>query len=286
VNVEIGGIDVANASLAEGDFRRIAGKLKAETGIHLPDNKRTLVYSRLSKRLRALKIDTFHEYCELLESKDVGDEVQFLVKALTTNVTSFFREPHHFELLKEKIFPPLVKRAKDGGCVRIWSAGCSAGNEPYSIAMQLLESLPNATSLDVKILATDIDANMIATGRAGVYSEDDVQGVDDAKRQKFFRRHGDAWKVSPELQELVSFRELNLFRPWPIKRKFDAIFCRNVVIYFELSDQIELWQRFAGALAPEGWMMIGHSERLSGPASDIFENRGLTAFQLRADAKP
>ena len=167
MNAETGVIGVGKSPLAEGDFRRIASKLKAETGIHLPDNKKTLVYSRLSKRLRALKIDSFQEYCDLLESKDAGDEVQFLVKALTTNVTSFFREPHHFKLLRETILPPLIDRAKSGGCVRIWSAGCSAGNEPYSIAMEVLDSLPEATSLDFKILATDIDANMIATGRAG-----------------------------------------------------------------------------------------------------------------------
>lgn len=286
MNAEIGGIGASTSSLSESDFRRIATRLKEETGIHLPDNKKTLVYSRLSKRLRALKIATFHDYCELLESKDVGDEVQFLVKALTTNVTSFFREPHHFELLAEKIFPPLVKRANAGECVRIWSAGCSAGNEPYSIGMQLFEALPNATSLDVKILATDIDANMIATGRAGVYTDEEVQGVEETKRQKHFVKHGEAWRVSPGLRDLVTFRELNLFRQWPFSRKFDAIFCRNVVIYFELSDQVSLWQRFASALAPEGWLMIGHSERLTGPAAQMFENRGLTAFQLKADATP
>lgn len=286
MNAELGAIGVASP-LSDSEFHRIAKKLKAETGIHLPENKKTLVYSRLSKRLRALKLNTFGEYCDLLESTDVGDEVQFLTKALTTNVTSFFREPHHFELLKKTILPPLVERAKAGGCVRIWSAGCSAGNEPYSIGMVVLDTLPEAPDLDVKILATDIDANMVATGRAGVYSDEDLQGIEETRRNKYFSKQPTGhWRANADLRDLVSFRELNLFRPWPIKRKLDAIFCRNVVIYFELSDQMTLWQRFADALAPDGWLMIGHSERLAGPAAEIFENRGLTAFQLKERAEP
>lgn len=270
--------------LSDADFQTIAQALREETGIFLADSKKQLVYSRLSKRLRALKLDGFNDYCQILESDDSADELEFLTKALTTNVTSFYREPHHFKLLRENALPAITDRAKRGESVRLWSAGCSGGQEPYTIAMEVLEWLPDAASLDVKVLATDIDPNMVEKGRKGIYTNDDVKGIEQGLRQKYFQPEGsgDHWRVKEALHELVTFRELNLFKRWPIRRQFDVIFCRNVVIYFEIEDQVKLWQKFVSNMMPEGWLFIGHSERLSGPAADKFLTCGVTAHKLES----
>lgn len=268
--------------MTRDDFEVIKSVLYKETGITLPDQKEQLVYSRLSKRLRKLGFDRFGDYCRLLKQNDDPEELGFVVQALTTNVTRFFREPHHFEILRSDILEPLTKRARSGEAIRFWSAGCSAGMEPYTMAIELLEWMPDVTQLDVKILATDIDINMIETGRRGIYTESQVQNIDPEYLRKYFEKLPDdeGWQVAPELRKLVTFQRLNLFDRWPMTRRFEAIFCRNVVIYFDVEDQAKLWDKFAAQLVPQGWMIIGHSERLSGEALEYFTPSGITTFRL------
>jgi chemotaxis protein methyltransferase CheR len=264
------------------DFRTIAATLHAAAGIALPESKATLVYSRLAKRLRALGLESFRQYCALVTGDRGLDERQQMIVALTTNVTRFFREPHHFDHLKEKVLPPLLANAKRGGAVRIWSAGCSNGSEAYSIGLTILSLMPDAPDFDVRILATDIDVNMLAEGRAGVYSGQAIAPVPGELRARWFERHGEDWRASEPLRRLVTFNELNLIGDWPMRRQFQAIFCRNVVIYFEEETQSQVFNRFTPLLSPEGRLYIGHSERVCGPAAARFETDGVTTYRLRS----
>jgi len=271
--------------LTTDDFKKIANILHSHAGIALSEGKAALVYSRLAKRLRALGMRSFREYCALIDGADGVDERQAMTAALTTNVTRFFREPHHFDHLRDHVMPELAARARAGGRVRLWSAACSNGQEPYSIAITVLSALPEAANLDVKILATDIDPNMIAEGKAGLYREDAVAPIPlDLRRRWLEKASGDdgqRWSVADDLRSLVSFRELNLIGDWPMRGRFDVIFCRNVVIYFDEPTQERIWQRFVPALNPGGTLYIGHSERVSGPATDVLETAGLTTYRLR-----
>ena len=265
------------------DFKTIAQILHSHAGIALAEGKAALVYSRLAKRLRALGLRSFRDYCALIQDAKEVDERQAMMAALTTNVTRFFREPHHFDHLRDQVLPKLVDHAKRGGRVRLWSAASSNGQEPYSMAITVLAALPDAANLDVKILATDIDPNMIAEGRAGIYREDAVSPVPLDLRRRWFKKAGEGrWEVADELRALVSFRELNLIGDWPMKGKFDVIFCRNVVIYFDEPTQERIWSRFAPLLNPGGTLYIGHSERVTGPAAQLFETTGLTTYALRS----
>jgi len=269
------------------DFTAIARMLYDDAGIALTETKASLVYSRLAKRLRVLGIESFQDYCRLVAGSEGISERQNMLAALTTNVTRFFREPHHFEHLRTKVLPDLVSRARARGRVRIWSAGCSTGQEPYSIALTVLEAMPEAASLDVRILATDIDPNVVATGRAAVYSREAVQPVPAALRGRWMVRvsdHGrEAWGAGEEMRRLVAFRELNLMAGWPMKGRFDAIFCRNVVIYFDEPTQARIWARFAPLINPGGRLYVGHSERVGDTAR--FETDGLTTYRLRDGAR-
>ncbi len=270
-------------AFTEGDFRKIAAMVHGDSGIALPESKATLVYSRLAKRLRALGLSSFKAYCGLVEGHDGVDERQKMLAALTTNVTRFFREPHHFDHLRDRVLPHLLGHARQGGKVRIWSAACSSGQEAYSIAMTILAAAPDATQMDLKILATDIDPNVVAEARAGVYAGHLLPGVPAEFQRRFFGpadRPG-AVKVSEDLRQLVAFHELNLIGDWPMKGRFDAIFCRNVAIYFEDDTQARLWSRFAPLLCPGGALYIGHSERICGSAADLFAPDGVTTYRLR-----
>ena len=282
-----GGEPLVTGEFAFGpeDFRKIARILHADAGIALTESKATLVYSRLAKRLRALGLRSFREYCALVEGAEGLDERQAMLAALTTNVTRFFREPHHFDHLRDQVMPKLAERARAGGRVRLWSAACSSGQEPYSMAITVLSALPEAADLDVKILATDIDPNMIAEGRAGLYREDAVSPIPlDLRRKWFSKASGDGtrWSASDELRRLVSFRELNLIGDWPMRGRFDVIFCRNVVIYFDEPTQERIWSRFTPLLNPDGVLYIGHSERVTGPAAGQLEPCALTAYRIRS----
>jgi chemotaxis protein methyltransferase CheR len=264
------------------DFRRIAAALHAASGIALPESKATLVYSRLAKRLRTLGIESFRDYCALIAGVEGIDELQQMVVALTTNVTRFFREPHHFEHLKTQVLPPLLASARRGGSVRIWSAGCSNGQEPYSIALTILSLMPEAADHDIRILATDIDTKMIAEGRAGFYGDQALAPVPADLRARWFTREGDGWRACDALRKLVTFNELNLMGDWPMRRTFQAIFCRNVVIYFEEATQSRVFARFLPLMEADGRLYIGHSERLCGEAAQRFVTDGVTTYRLRS----
>ena len=272
-------------AMSEADFRKIASMLCKEAGISLSPTKSELVYSRLAKRVRKLSFSNFRDYCAFVESEEGEAERKEFVTSLTTNVSHFFREPHHFETLEAEVLPALAKKARQGGRVRIWSAGCSNGQEPYSIAMSVLSLIPEAAELDIKILATDIDSKVLATARRGAYDERTVAPIAPDRKHKFLcrsRAEGQqGWAVAPALQDLISFKELNLLRPWPVKGPFDVIFCRNVVIYFDEATQQPLWGRFASVLADDGWLFIGHSERVTGPTTSRFENTHTTTYRFK-----
>ena len=274
------------------DFQRIAKMLHDDAGIALPDAKATLVYSRLAKRLRALGLASFREYCAIL-TEDGGrgaGERQQMLAALTTNVTRFYREPHHFDHLKAAVLPPLLAKARAGGRVRLWSAACSTGPEPYSIALTVLSMMPDAARHDLRILASDIDPNVVAEGRRGVYRGDACDPVPADLRTRWMQRVNDGgelgWSAGEDMRKLVSFRELNLIGAWPMSGPFDVIFCRNVVIYFEEDTQSRVWARFKPLLTPEGRLFIGHSERLTGPAASAFVSDGLTTYRFAPGVRP
>lgn len=279
-----GGLTPGEFHLSRDDFRKIAAMLHDDASIHLTESKAALVYSRLAKRLRALGLSSFRDYCALIAGSEGVDERQKMLAALTTNVTRFFREPHHFKHLETAVLPSLLDAARRGGRVRLWSAACSNGQEPYSIALTILSLMPDAGRFDVKVLASDIDPNMLAEGQAGIYAESVLEAVPANLRARWFVPAGDAARrlsVAEELRELVVFRELNLFGAWPMKGLFQAIFCRNVAIYFEEETQMQLWSRFVPLLSPGGRLYIGHSERLIGTAADAFESEGITTYRLK-----
>jgi len=274
--------------MTERDFSQIAAILEGHAGILLPPAKATMAYSRLAKRLRALRLSNFSEYCALLESPDGKTEKQNLIQALTTNVTHFFREPHHFEHLKRAILPGLIDRAKKGGKVRIWSAASSSGQEPYSIALTLLSVMPEAAQHDIKILATDIDASILAIGAAGIYEAESLAPVPAELKTRWFKpaeAEPGSLRANETLRSLITFRELNLIGEWPLRGPFDAIFCRNVVIYFSAETQAQLWARFVPLLEPGGALYVGHSERITGPAEKFLSGDGVTIYR-KLGAKP
>jgi chemotaxis protein methyltransferase CheR len=268
-------------AFGEEDFTALRELVKAHTGIHLTDQKRELVYGRLSRRLRALGLDSFRAYRQILERGDSDELVQFC-NAITTNLTSFFREAHHFEYLREQVFRSRATDTRGPRRLRFWSAGCSSGEEPYSLAMTIYESLPEARRWDVKILATDLDTEVLARGQRGVYDEDRVRGLSAARLERFFRGddHGKSvrYAVTQELRDLITFRELNLMRALPMKGPFDAIFCRNVIIYFDKDTQRELFARIAQLQRPGDLLFLGHSESLY-RVSDAYTLVGKTIYR-------
>ena len=263
-------------------FRRLADRVYADGGIVLSDGKRNLVTSRLARRLRDLGLEDFDAYCRFIESAGGAEERRRMISLLTTNVTKFFREAHHFTSLERQVLPPLVERARGGGRVRLWSAGCSSGQEPYSIAATLRKLMPDAAKHDMRILGTDIDPEMIRIGRAAIYQDaGDAQIPAEMRRLMFGPGQATekGCRIVPELQALVTLTELNLMQDWPMRGRFDVIFCRNVVIYFDAPTQARLWARFAEVLAPGGYLFVGHSERVSGPACGQFGPAGVTQYR-------
>ncbi|MDT7952403.1 MAG: protein-glutamate O-methyltransferase [Acetobacteraceae bacterium] len=288
----MGHLSAGKSVLAEGeiaftpkDFSRIAAIMREDAGISLPVSKTTLVYSRLSKRIRVLGLRSFEEYCSLVADPKAAERRQLLT-ALTTNVTRFFREPHHFDHLKTKVLPPLLEAVRKGASVRLWSAACSSGQEPYSIGLTLLSLMPDVANYDVRILATDIDPSMVRQGREGIYDAATLEPVPADMRRWFVRagsRRESELRVGDELQRLVVFQELNLVGKWPMKRRFQAIFCRNVVIYFDDDTQAKLWERLTPILEPGGTLYVGHSERINGPAAARLSPDGITTYRLPAN---
>ena len=268
----------------EAELKVIAQILHRESGIVIAAEKGSMVQSRLAKRLRALGLSQYQPYIDLVQSEAGADERRQMISALTTNVTHFFRENHHFETLRNEALPELLARARAGGRVRIWSAGSSNGQEAYSIAMTLAEAAPDLDKLDIRILATDIDPVMVARGAAGIYDAATVEAVPEALRKAYFSAKEGGFQIIERLRNLVTFRELNLHHPWPMKGRFDVIFCRNVVIYFDPQAEEMLWQRFEAALAPRGWIHVGHSERIPLERGRRLTTAGITTYRLPDEA--
>ncbi|WP_067451696.1 CheR family methyltransferase [Devosia elaeis] len=266
-------------SLSEREFGRIKARVYSVAGIALSDAKRTLVVSRLSKILRALGLPSFDAYLDYLDRGGSAKDGQDFVNALTTNLTRFYREDHHFEHLRAHVGALMTERPR-GSRLRIWSAGCSTGQEPYTIALDLLAAFPDLRRWDFKILATDIDTAVIAKAGQGLYPESELTGL-APERARLFEKNGDGTiRIPAAARELVSFKPLNLIGPWPMKGPFDAIFCRNVAIYFDKPTQGEMFGRFSKMLAPEGFLYIGHSENL-GSGGEGFRLVGKTIYQSR-----
>ena len=265
------------------DFARIRDLVKRNTGIHLSDAKKNMVYGRLSRRLRQLGMESFNAYVEMVEAGNEEELVNF-INAITTNLTAFFRENHHFEFLTGTLLPELMASKGSDRRIRIWSAGCSSGEEPYSIAMAVKEAMPAGQYWDVRILATDLDSNMVANAARGVYTLERVQGLTKQRLRRWFRRgKGDKSgmvKVSRELQEMITFKQLNLMHDWPLSGPIDVIFCRNVVIYFDKDTQRRLFDRYADLMSDQAHLFIGHSESLF-KVTERFDSLGNTIYRKR-----
>lgn len=261
------------------DFlRRISNQ---HTGIVVTDDKFDMFYSRLARRVRALGLRSFSEYCNYIEQPAHESEMVELVNALTTNLTSFFRENHHFEYLAHDVLPDLLQRNRAERKIRIWSAGCSTGEEPYSLCMVLREQKSLLSGWDIRLLASDIDSNVLAQAQAGIYPMSRVEGLSKQRLRAYFQkgtgRHEGKARVRSELREMPEFRQINLMQNLGVETQ-DVIFCRNVIIYFDKETKRQLLQKFADAMAPDGYLFVGHSESLQ-QVTDRFELIGNTVYR-------
>ena len=268
--------------ITDAEFARFRALILEQTGIHLKDNKRHLLVARLARHLRDLGLATFSDYYEYLGRDQSGNELLTLTNRITTNKTSFFREAHHFEFLRTHVIPEA--RNRDERRLRIWSAGCSSGEEPYSIAITVREALGSLHGWDVRILASDIDTEVLARAQAATYPMESVAGISAERLHAHFLRgfgqyEGQA-QVRPELRQMIEFQRINLSeRAWNVPAGFDAIFCRNVIIYFERSLQRQIVEGLAGRLRPRGYLFLGHSENLYWLGNPLV-SVGPTAYQL------
>jgi len=260
------------------DFEQVRKLIYDHAGISLNLSKEDTVYSRLARRLRATGLTSFGEYLARLESDDASEEWQAFVNSLTTNLTSFFREAHHFPMLAEH-----VRKQRDKHAITLWCSASSTGEEPYSMAMTMLD-LFGSSMPPVKILATDLDTNVLAKAEAGVYPLERLEKLPEDKVKRYFLKGKGAQagfaKVRPELRNMITFRQLNLLdKTWPIRGPFDAIFCRNVMIYFDKATQRQILEKFAPMLQADGLLFAGHSESFHN-AADIFKLRAKTVYEL------
>ncbi|MDQ8160048.1 MAG: protein-glutamate O-methyltransferase CheR [Gemmatimonadota bacterium] len=244
-------------------FARVAQVLHEHAGIRMREGKEGLVRARLAKRLRLLGLPDFEAYLDFVEQEPSRREFAEMIDALTTNKTSFLREASHFDFLRDTVFPRLT------GPVRIWSAGCSSGEEPYTLAMLCHDSFADIATRDVRILATDLSHRVLATAKAGAYPAETMSDVPATWLQKYWSRVRDAqgrdvWEAGKSLRRLVHFAKLNLMERWPMQGPFDVILCRNVMIYFDKATQQQLVDRYWALLRPGGYLFVGHSESLTG----------------------
>jgi len=246
------------------DFDFLRKMSNEHSGILVPDDKFDMFYSRLSKRIRMHGLANFKEYCLYLKNNPEKEFTEF-INAVTTNLTSFFREQHHFDYLKNTVIPEVLKKNATNKTIRVWSAGCSTGEEPYSIAMTLLENVPS--NWEIKILATDLDTNVLQTAAEGIYTNDRVAGLPQESLKRWFKKgkghNAVKVRMSGELQAIIHFKQLNLMQEWPMKSYFDFIFCRNVLIYFDRDTKQRLAQRYGELLTTGSHLFIGHSESLN-----------------------
>ncbi len=264
------------------DFERVRKLIHQYAGISLSPVKKDMVYSRLARRLRALGKSTFNEYLDML-TPGSGDEWEKFVNSLTTNLTSFFREPHHFPILAEHL-----RKIGSQRPIKIWCSAASTGEEPYSIAMTVLETF-GAEVNNVSILATDLDTNVLATARKGVYGMERLERLSPERLRRFFLRGTGSQEgfaaVRPEVKRLVEFRQLNLLdSKYAVPTPVDVMFCRNVMIYFDKPTQYKILSRFAPMLQPDGLLFAGHSESFL-HAADLFRSQGKTVYVLTASAE-
>ena len=264
------------------DFERVRKLIHARAGISLSTSKHEMVYSRLGRRLRVLGLSQFADYLRLLERGDAAEWEAF-TNSLTTNLTAFFREEHHFPILAE-----LLRRQRTGGQIMLWCSAASTGEEPYSMAMAAVEAL-GTLNPPVRILATDIDTNVLAKAERGIYAMERLEKMSPERVRRFFRRGtgqfaGQA-RVRDELRAMINYRPLNLLDSgWPIRGQFHAIFCRNVMIYFDKPTQYRILQKFVPLLRPDGLLFAGHSESFH-HAADLFRPRGKTVYEPVARAR-
>ena len=265
------------------DFNFLSELAAKQAGINLTKDKQELVYGRVAKRLRILGINKFSDYCTLLKQDDSEESTHF-INSITTNVTSFFRENHHFEYLAKNVIPEIIRKNVNTNKprLRIWSAGCSTGKEPYSIAMVLRENIKDIDRWDAKILATDLDSDVLHTAEKAIYPIDRVDQVSEERKKNWMLRGAEkkvnSVKMRKEIRDLVYFKQLNLTESWPIHGTFDCIFFRNVAIYFKRPTQINILNRFADRLDKNGTLFVGHSESLIG-LSQRYTNAGQTIYQ-------
>ncbi len=259
------------------NFNFLRQMSNAHSGIQVPDERFDMFYSRLVKRVRKLGLNNFSEYCDYLVNNH-ADEFTNFINAITTNLTSFFREKHHFDYLRDVVIPDLLIRNAATKKIRIWSAGCSTGEEPYSLAMTLLENVP--ANWDIRILATDLDTQVLQFAADGVYPEDRVAELPIEILKRWFMKgkfSSENVRVKTELQAIIQFKYLNLMEEWPMKTPFDVIFCRNVLIYFNRETKSRLAKRYAQLLVSKSWLFIGHSESLNHLTSE-FELVATTSY--------
>ncbi|MCB1722384.1 MAG: protein-glutamate O-methyltransferase [Chromatiaceae bacterium] len=259
-------------------LRRISNQ---HTGIVVTDDKFDMFYSRLARRVRALGLSSFADYCDYLDKPAHEGELVELVNALTTNLTSFFRENHHFEFLAHRALPSLVEKNRSTRSLRIWSAGCSTGEEPYSLAITLRENQHLLRGWDAQILASDIDSNVLSHAQAGIYAASRVEGMSKQRLKSFFLKGTGSnlgkVRVRPELHNGMQFKLVNLMHKLPVEQQ-DVIFCRNVIIYFDKDTKRQLLNKFADALSPHGYLFVGHSESLH-QVTDRFKLIGNTVYE-------
>lgn len=264
-------------------FDAIAKLTYEESGLMLAVEKISMIQSRLRHRLKALGIHDFAQYSAFVCSGSGLDERQHMISALTTNVSHFFRENHHFEILEQHARSSLLPKLRSGEPVRIWSAGCSNGQEAMSIAMTLLEIEPDIAKMDIKILATDIDSQVVRFATKACYPERLTSGIPEKLAKKHFiqseEQNETMLSAKDSVKSLISFKELNLLSDWPMRQRMDVIFCRNVVIYFDQQTQDKLWPRFCKLLAPDGYLFLGHSERIPDPTIVGLKANGPTSYQ-------
>lgn len=268
-------------SFTDEDFAVLRRLVKEHTGIALSEQKRELIYGRLSRRLRALQIPTFREYCRRIADGDSA-EMEAFRNAITTNLTSFFRESHHFDYIRDRFIGPRVADPQGARRIRIWCAGCSTGEEPYSLAMTIRESVRDLAAWDIRILATDIDSEALHRAQQGVYDEDHMQGISQHRRARFFQavggKGGEQWQVASELRGMITFKQLNLMNALPMHGPLDVIVCRNVIIYFEKDTQRDLFARISVLQRPGDLLFLGHSETLF-KVSDDYALIGKTVYR-------
>jgi chemotaxis protein methyltransferase CheR len=270
--------------ISSQQFDRIIRLVYQISGIDLHEGKEELVKARLLKRLRELNVPNFNQYLKYINSDKSGTELRAMVDVLTTNKTNFFREAEHLDFLRDEIIPRFGK-----GPVRIWSAGCSSGEEPYSIAIILCEAIPDIGKRDIRILATDISDRMIEQARHGLYDSETLKTVPPRLKLKYFNRvevkTGHRYIVAPQLRSMVSFAKLNLMEEWPMRGLFDVIFCRNVMIYFDKPTQENLVRRFWSSLREGGYLLVGHSESLTFLTQDYIYLKPAIYQKIKSTAK-